>query len=68
MARVVYKHVNLTIDEGNLDRCRVLARNSGHSVSAMVRFLISQAYDEQIEKIILGKQLADKRPHGLKIG
>jgi len=48
MTKIVYKRVSITLDLRTIERCRKLAAEKGQSVSALVRLLVSEAFQETV--------------------
>jgi hypothetical protein len=46
MTRVVYKRCSVTLDVGTIEKCKELASEKGQSVSAMLRYLVAEAFEE----------------------
>jgi hypothetical protein len=46
MAKPVFKRVSMTLDTETIRKCRALANEKSQSVSALVRLLIGEAYEE----------------------
>jgi NTP pyrophosphatase (non-canonical NTP hydrolase) len=46
MAKIVFKRCSLTLDLATIDRCKQLAAEKAQSVSALVRLLVGEAYEE----------------------
>ena len=46
MTRVVYKRCSVTLDLGTIEKCKELASEMGQSVSAMLRYLVAEAFEE----------------------
>ena len=46
MTRVVYKRCSITLDLGTIEKCKELASEKGQSVSAMLRYLVAEAFEE----------------------
>jgi hypothetical protein len=46
MKRIVYKRCSITLDLGTIRKCKELASEKGQSVSAMLRYLVAEAFEE----------------------
>jgi len=46
MTNVVYKRCSITLDLGTIEKCKELASEKGQSVSAMLRYLVAEAFEE----------------------
>jgi hypothetical protein len=46
MTNVVYKRCSITLDLGSIRKCKELASEKGQSVSAMLRFLVAEAFEQ----------------------
>jgi hypothetical protein len=46
MTKTVYKRCSLTLDLATIERCKQLAAEKAQSVSAFVRLLVGEAYEE----------------------
>jgi len=50
MTKTVFKRCNLTLDQKTIRECKELANERAQSVSALVRLLVAQAYEESTRK------------------
>jgi hypothetical protein len=48
MAKPVFKRVSMTLDLETIRKCRTLANEKAQSVSAFVRYLVAEAFQETV--------------------
>ncbi len=48
MTKIVYKRVSMTLDPETIRKCRTLANEKAQSVSAFVRYLVAEAFQETV--------------------
>jgi len=46
MRRLTYRRCSITLDLGTIEKCKELASEKGQSVSAMLRYLVAEAFEE----------------------
>jgi Ribbon-helix-helix protein, copG family len=46
MRRLTYRRCSITLDLSTIEKCKELANEKGQSVSAMLRFLVAEAFEE----------------------
>jgi hypothetical protein len=46
MRGLTYRRCSITLDLGTIEKCKELASEKGQSVSAMLRYLVAEAFEE----------------------